>query len=91
MNQGFLKIIILLIVVIIILSLFKIRISAIFENQFVKENFGFIWNAMKSLWNKYLAQYLDGPINYAIDYIREMPLKQTWTELMNKFPHPWTK
>ncbi len=81
MNQGFLKIIVLLIVVIIILSLFKIRVGAIFENQFVKENFGFIWNIIKSF----------GPINYLVNYIQETPFQQGWTEFVNKFPHPWTK
>lgn len=76
MNKGFLKIIVLLIVVIIILSLFKIRINAIFDNQFVKENFGFIWDMIKSFWNKYL---------------QETPFAQMWTELVNKLPHPWAK
>ncbi len=82
MNKGFLKIIVLLIVVIIILSLFKLRISAIFENQFVKENFGFVWDLLKSGWDKYLADYLNGPI----DYFRAL-----YKDVVGRLPIPWAK
>lgn len=82
MNKGFLKIIVLLIVVIIILSLFKIRINAIFDNQFVKENFGFIWDMMKSGWEKYLADYLNGPIDY---------LQALYKDVIDRFTNPLYK
>lgn len=55
-NQGFIKYVILIIILIAILSYFKINIKSIAESEIFKENFGYVWNWCKDVWDKYLAK-----------------------------------
>ena len=51
MNRGFVEVILAVIILIIILSLFGVSLAKIFDNQMVKDNFGFIWSWARPLWN----------------------------------------
>ena len=54
-NQGFIQIIIILALLIIILSLLGVSLSALSQNPILRDNFGFIGNWIKWLWNNYLS------------------------------------
>ncbi|NOY35599.1 MAG: hypothetical protein GXP44_01610 [bacterium] len=54
------KLIIFTIAVIIILSYFNISLRAIIDGNAFQDNFSFVWNSVKSGWNKYLV----GPADY---------------------------
>ena len=54
------KLIIFIIVVIFVLSYFNISLRAIVDGNVFRENFAFVWNSIKSGWNRYLL----GPADY---------------------------
>jgi hypothetical protein len=54
------KYIILIIILIAVLSYFGINIKSIVESDIFKENFGYVWNWCKYVWETYLA----GPAKY---------------------------
>lgn len=56
-NQGFIvKFALFIIALVILLSLFKVKISSILENEYMQENFGFVWGKLKFVWNNYLEE-----------------------------------
>ncbi len=59
------KLVLFVIALIIILSLFKVRISSLLDNQYMQENFGFVWNKLKFVWDN----YLEGPAGYIYNLI----------------------
>lgn len=72
MEQGFIKLVLIIIVAIIVLSYFGISIRGLFESESSQSNFSYVWNATKSVWNNYLV----GPVewvwnNFFIDLIWE--------------------
>ena len=54
------KYIILIIIIIVVLSYFNFDIRGFFENDIVKNNFGFIWNWTTYFWDNWLR----GPVEY---------------------------
>jgi len=54
------KLIIFIIAVVIVLSYFNVSLRAIVSGNAFQDNFSFVWNSVKSGWNKYLA----GPADY---------------------------
>lgn len=60
-QNGFIKLILLIIIILAVLSYFGIKISSVIENDVFQENFNFVWNWCKNIWNNYLivpASYL---------------------------------
>ena len=56
MNEGLIKLVILIIIGVIVLSYFGINVRSILESDLVRDNFGYLWNGVKSIWNNYLAK-----------------------------------
>jgi len=51
-----LRLIIFIIIVIAVLSYFNFNIRNFFESDVVRNNFGYIWNFVKYVWNNFLAR-----------------------------------
>lgn len=91
-NNGFIQIIVIIILVIVVISLLGISLSEIFgkisSNQTVGENFKYVTDWLKSVYNKYLA----APVGKGFDFIKNYiiglfsnipivnPLKQPTTQ-----------
>lgn len=56
MNDGLIKLVILIIIAAVVLGYFGINVRSIIESRGVKENLGYLWNGTKSIWNAYLAE-----------------------------------
>ena len=54
-NQGFIQIMIIMLFLVIILSLLGVSLTALFGNPILQENFSFIKNGIKWIWNNYLS------------------------------------
>lgn len=67
-NQGIIQLLIILILLVVILSLLGVSLSTLFGNKTLRENFSFIWSALKLVWNKYLG----APASYAFDVFRDL-------------------
>lgn len=70
MKGGFIQIIIILALLVMILSLLGVSLSALFENPILRDNFGFIWDWIRWLWNNYL--------NVPFWYIYEIFVELIW-------------
>lgn len=56
-NQGFIiKFALFVIAIIILLSLFKVKISSLMDNEYMQENFGFVWEKVKFIWYNYMEE-----------------------------------
>ncbi|MEK7503120.1 MAG: hypothetical protein AAB556_01595 [Patescibacteria group bacterium] len=55
MKNGFIQIIIILALLVIILSLLGVSLSALFSNPILQDNFSFIKDWGRLLWNSYLG------------------------------------
>lgn len=51
-----LRFIILIIIVIAVLSYFGFNLKDFFESDIVRNNFGYVWNFVKYVWENYLAR-----------------------------------
>ncbi len=51
-----LKFIIFIIIIIAVLSYFNFDVRKFFESDIVRNNFGFVWNWTKYVWDNYLAR-----------------------------------
>ncbi|MFC1595025.1 hypothetical protein ACFL3E_01195 [Patescibacteria group bacterium] len=56
MNQGFMKLIIIMILLIVILSMLGVNLASLINNKTLQENFSFTWNWTKYVWNEYLQE-----------------------------------
>lgn len=54
-NQGFIKLIILLLMAVIVLGFFGISLKAVFTKETVRGNLEFVWQAVRYVWDNYLA------------------------------------
>lgn len=70
-EKGLIKIIIVIIIFIAILSYFNISVRAIVESDIFQENFSYIWNWCKNIWNTYLVGIVSYLWNIFIDLIWE--------------------
>lgn len=55
-QEGLIKLIILIIIAIFVLSFFGISIRSLIEGESFQENFNYVLNVVKSVWQKYLAE-----------------------------------
>jgi len=53
-EEGFLEIIIIIILLLVILSLLGVNLRILWENQIIRDNFKFVWDAALFLWSNYL-------------------------------------
>ena len=51
-----LKLIIFIIIIIAVLSYFNFDVKKFFESDLVRNNFGYVWNFVKYVWENYLAR-----------------------------------
>lgn len=79
-QNGFVKIILIIIVVILVLSVLKISLQSIFDNQFVKDNFSFVWKWAKYVWDNFLGKPVMYIYNFFKDYIWA-PSLESWQRL----------
>lgn len=56
-NQGFIQLIIILVLSIVILSLLGVSVSSFLNDQTLRENFSFVRDLTKRLWNDYGLNY----------------------------------
>ena len=59
MNQGLIKLIILIIIAVMVLGYFNVDLRSIWNSKSVQNNLGFLWESAKSIWNNYLAKPTD--------------------------------
>ncbi len=62
-NKGLIHLILLIIIVVIILSYLGINIKSVIERETFKENFDYVWDKVKYVWNNYLER----PVEYLWD------------------------
>lgn len=75
-NAGLIKTIIIIIIAIAVISYLGFDLKKVFESDQSKDNFSYVWNAVKYVWNNFLA----GPVvwiwqNIVIDIVWEMLLQ----------------
>jgi hypothetical protein len=58
-NRGLIHLILLIIIVIIILSYLGINIKSVIERETFKENFDYVWDKVKYVWNNYLERTVE--------------------------------
>ena len=72
-NEGFIQLIVILLLVVIILSLLGVSLSALFQNKTLRENFSFISDIFKSLWDSWVGKTAklawDFAYKFFIDFI----------------------
>lgn len=78
-NQGLIKLIILIIVAVVILSYFGFDLKSILTSDLIKNNFGFLWDGLKTIWNSYLSE----PANFVWGIFYDN-LWLTFLESMNR-------
>jgi len=84
MNKGFFKLIILILIAIILLSLFKIRLSdLLLKNEFIRDNFMFVFNGIDYIWNGYLEK--------PVMFVRNLVYDNLWTPVWEKLQNYNTK
>lgn len=55
-NTGIIRFLILIFIGIIVLGFFGISLKAVFQKQPVQENIIFVWQAIRYVWDNYLAR-----------------------------------
>lgn len=55
-QNGFIHIIVIFVMAVIILSLLGVDFNILFKNRILQENFKFVWDFTKLVWNKYLLK-----------------------------------
>ncbi len=55
-QEGLIKLLVLIILAVIVLGFFGISLKAVFQKETVKENLTFVWDAIRYVWDKYLAE-----------------------------------
>lgn len=60
MNKGFIQLIIIIIILIVVLSLFRIDLKSIVNNDLVKKNLSYVWGLTKAIYDHFLSK----PINF---------------------------
>jgi hypothetical protein len=59
MNQGLIKLILLIIIAAVVLGYFNINLRSIWNSDAVQNNLGFLWDSTQSIWHNYLAKPAD--------------------------------
>lgn len=79
MNKGFIQFIIIIVLLLVVISLLGVSLLDIVNDKTVKENFGFVWNFSKWMWDN----YLHNPVRIAWQLWVEI-LWEPFVESMNK-------
>ncbi|PIS13541.1 MAG: hypothetical protein COT67_01220 [Candidatus Tagabacteria bacterium CG09_land_8_20_14_0_10_41_14] len=69
MNQGLVKLVILIIIGAIVLGYFGINLRSIIESGPVQDNLGYLWGGVKLLWNDYLKKPFTFAYNIFYEYL----------------------
>ena len=96
MNQGFLRFIIVLIIFIIILSLLGVNLKGVFGHPLVRENFSFLYNAGKFIWESFLEKPVMFLWNIFKTYIWDSFIENMWSikqggspKAVEEYVHPF--
>lgn len=81
-QSGFIRTILIIVILIIILSIFKVSLQNIFDNQFVKDNFSFVWKWITYVWDNFLGKPVMYVFNFFKDYIWA-PSLESWQRISN--------
>jgi hypothetical protein len=69
MNQGVVKLILLIIIAAVILGYFGINLESIWNSEAVQKNLNFLWTSIKTIWNKYLFKPMNFVWNIFYNYL----------------------
>lgn len=73
-SKGFIQLVIIVILIIVILSLLGISLRTVFLNTTLQENFGFMGEWLKNLWNNYLAI----PFRFLYEFVYHSMVRPFW-------------
>lgn len=55
-QRGFIKIIVIVILIVILLGIFGFNLRGLIEKPLVQENLNYVWGAVVTIWQDYLAR-----------------------------------
>jgi len=79
-QSGFIRTILIVVILIIVLSIFRVSLKSIFDNQFVKDNFSFVWTGITYVWDNFLGQ----PVMYVYNFFKDniwAPSLESWQRI----------